>query len=237
MDIYQPIFNDGHGVATAEHGPEKTTLEGKVTAAEQRATTAEQKLTEWKTQNPDAAKTVEKYETELRTQAEKHAADNAERDRKDQAKEVGSAVKSLHASLIAKGVKPIHANALVKDDAWLNRIKPYNGSVRVLQKDKDIAIAEADLDKALGILADEVIVGLDSEQLVSSVKRGSGRGTTVGDAPNAGKPNAADEARADVRRKYGKDDDGEDAPAAPQHRKNRGDAKERLNQRMGLRTR
>jgi len=52
VDLYQPIFNEGHGVATAEHTTEKTALEGKVTAAEQKATAAEQKLQEWTTATP-----------------------------------------------------------------------------------------------------------------------------------------------------------------------------------------
>jgi hypothetical protein len=236
VDIYQPIFNEGHGVATAEHTTEKTTLEGKVTAAEAAKVAAEQKLAEWKTANPEPAKVIEKYDAELRTQAEKHAAELADRDRKDQEKDRASAVKTLKATLIAKGVKEIHANAIVKDDALLNRIKPYNGSVRVLQKDKDIAIAESDLDKALAALADEVIPTLDAEQLVSKVGRGSGRGTTTGDAGNTGKTTAADESVAEVRAKYGKDDSDGESPRAPAHRK-KGDAKQRLNERVGLRSR
>jgi len=148
---------------------------------------------------------------------------------------VTRSVKSLRSVLIAKGVKPIHANALVKDDALLNRIKPHNGSVRVLQKDKDIAIAESDPDKALEALADEVIPTLDAEQLVSKVGRGSGRGTTTGDAGNTGKTTAVDESVAEVRRKYGRDDNG-DGEKAPAHRK-KGDAKTRLNERLGMRSR
>jgi hypothetical protein len=225
-------------VATGELNAEKIALEGKVTAAQQATTAAEQKLTEWKAANPEPAKVIEKYEKELREQKESYDGKLAEKDRQNQDAEVKRTVKSLRDSLIAKGVKDIHANAIVKDDALLNRIKPHNGSVRVLQKDKDIAIAESDLDKALGILADEVITGLDPEQLVSKVARGSGRGTTTGDARTNGKTDVGEEHRADVRRKYGREDDGDsNGSKSPKHRQQRGNAKERLNDRLGLRSR
>ena len=241
VDIYQHFFNDGHAVATGEftgENGEKTKLEQRATAAEQRATAAEQKLTEWKAANPEPAKVIEQYETALRTQKEEYEGKLAAKDQENEQKDISRTVKSLRDTLIGKGVIPIHANAIVKDDALLNRIKPYNGSVRVLQKDKDIAIAEPDLDKALGLLADEVIAGLDPEQLNSKVSRGSGRGTTTGDAGANGKTDVAEEHRADIRRKYGRDDDGDDdSPRAPRHRQRKGDAKERLNQRLGLRSR
>lgn len=241
VQVYQPFFNDGHGVATAEAKTEKETLEAKVTAAETAKTDAERKLQEWKTQNPDAAKVVEKYDNEIRQLTEKHAAELADREKKDQAKEVTRAIKSLRATLISKGVKEIHANAIVKDDALINRIKPYNGSVRVMQKDKDIAFAENDLDKSLGLLADEVIPTLEPDQLVSSVKRGSGRGTTVGDAQGTAgekKEQLIEEQRQEVRRKFGREeDDAADGASVPKHRRGKGDAKERLNARLGVRSR
>ena len=235
VDIYQPIFNEGHGVATAELSQEKTALEQKVTAAEAKATSAEQKLQEWKDKNPESAQIIDKYEKALLDQKNDFEGKLTAKDQENQDKEVKRSIKTLESVLINKGVKPIHANALVKNDAILNRIKPHNGSVRVLQKDKDIAIAESDPDKALAALADEVIPTLDAEQLVSKVGRGSGRGTTTGDAGNLGKTTAADESVADVRRKYGKDDvEGE---ATPTHRRAKGDAKARLNERLGLRSR
>lgn len=239
-DVYQHFFNDGHGVATAELGQEKKDLETKITTAEQRATDAEKKLDDWKKSNPDSAKLHEQYGNEIKALNDKHKSELEQREQQDQQREVKRAVSQLEATLIAKGVKPIHAKAIVKDDALVNRIKPQNGSVRVMQKDKDIAFAESELDKALGLLADEVIPSLEPDQLNSSVKRGSGRGTTVGDASGTGstkKEQAIEEARSEVRRKYGREDGDESESAAPSRRRGKGDAKERLNQRMGLRTR
>lgn len=237
VQIFQPFFNDGHSVATAEAASEKTKLEGQITAAQQAQQAAEKALKDWKDANPDTAKIHQQYTEQIQSLEQKHQADNEARDKKENDREVARSIKTLTAALIAKGVHPVHAKALAKDEDVTKRIQPFNGSVRVLQKDRDIAFAESDPDKAIELLADELKEGVESDFIVSRVPRGSGRSTATGDAETRGSKDEAlyDDIRQDVRRKFGRDEDDAEEEATPR-RRSRGNAKERLNRRMGLRS-
>lgn len=241
VQIYQHFFNEGHGVATAEAGTQKEQLEARLTAAEQAKQTAEKALKDWKEANPDTARIHEQYTTQIADIQTKHKTELEQREQRDNEREVARSVKTLTSYLIDKGVHPVHAKALVKDETITKRIQPHNGTVRVLQKDKDIAFAESDPEKAIELLADELKEGVEPDFIVSRVPRGSGRGTTTGDASTRGNGDAKlfEEIQQDVARKFGRDEgESEISDAAPTHRRRRGgNAKDALNQRMGLRSR
>lgn len=240
--IFQPFFNEGHAVATGEATQKETKLKADLDAAVAAQQKAEKDLNDWKASNKDTAKIHEQYTAQIEDLKQKHKTELEQRDAKDQEKEVSRGLKTLEASLVARGVDPTYAKALVKDEAIAKRIQPNNGSVRVLQKDKDIAFAESDPDKAIGLLADEMVQGVDSKFITSQVKRGSGRSTTTGDArePRGDKTEQAFEHHKEaVAKKFGRATDSDDSDTAPRHRRNRndGDRKDALNRRLGLSSR
>jgi alanyl-tRNA synthetase len=63
--IYQPAFNDGHGVATAAHTSAKSTWENKIRAAEEAKTAAENALEQLKKSNPDQATLHKQYTDQI----------------------------------------------------------------------------------------------------------------------------------------------------------------------------
>lgn len=240
--IFQPFFNEGHGAATAEATTKEKKLKDDLDAAVAAQKKAEKDLNDWKASNKDTAKIHEDYTAQITDLKEKHKTELEQRDTKDQQKEVDRAVRTLESSLIGRGVDPVYAKALANDDGNKKRIQPHNGSVRVLQKDKDIAFAEADSEKAIGLLADEVFSGVDTKFITSNVKRGSGRSTTTGDTREGRgdkKGEAIEQHKQDVARKFGRDTGSEESDTAPAHRRRQttGDRKELLNKRLGLSSR
>lgn len=234
--LYQPIFNDGHGVATAEFAKKEAEFNTRIAALETAKNEAVQKLEQWKKDNPGEAKIREEYEQKLLNLQNEHKKAIEARDAADQATAVERTQEALIDKLEAMGVDPLHAKALVRDDAVKNRIKPDpKTGVKLMQANSDIPLAEPDPKKALKLLADELFKGVPDKYIESGVKRGSSRGTPAGPGNNSSKDeDLVDEIQADVAAKFGRSTDADGETRSTRTARDNRSARDRLSERLGL---
>lgn len=205
--LFQRIFNDGHGAATAEFKPEIQRLEEVVRTAEAAKNALQQQLDQWKKDNPDAAAIRQEMQDKLDKAILDHAQAMKDRDAADQTATLERARKDLQKALIAQGMDSVYAESLVNSEAVKKRITlDKKGGVKLLQPDKDIPYAESDLDKALEEMAGGLVEKVDPKFLNSKVRRGSAGSTTSGkaDVTTDEFSDVAEEIRNDVARKNGR---------------------------------
>lgn len=183
--IRQPIFDQGHASATGVLLNEKKDVETKLDAAQKRVTELEAENKTLADKSPDVAKVSEEYKQQIRDLKAEHKTQMEQREKDDLAKEQKRILKSLEATFIAKGMKPIHAKARVKDDELIGRVKVSKDGARILQIGKSVPYDEEDTDKALALLADAVLEDADPEEMTSSVSKGSARRNSSGDTTGA----------------------------------------------------
>jgi hypothetical protein len=138
--LYQPAYNDGHGAATDAHKGSKTTLENRITAAENAKKAAEDALAAFKAENPDKAALHTQYTqkiTDLETQIANLKATHAAEKREAKRDGLKSAYK---AELIALKVDPDKAAAMADADVGLLTVDESH-TPRVLQPGTSIAFA------------------------------------------------------------------------------------------------
>jgi hypothetical protein len=140
-DLYQPAFNDGHGVAVQQHQSTKTTLENKIRTVEQERDEAKAQLEDWKKKNPDTAalhseygKKLQDKETELATLRGQRRSERMDAERQRIRDSVYQGLldqkvdKDKAAAMADANASRYVVEANEKDDTISSRILQLNGS-------------------------------------------------------------------------------------------------------------
>lgn len=174
-DVFQVIFDRGHSTGLTKGTTKNTELEGKVTAAENKAAEAQRQLDEFKAKHPDAAKLQESYQNDLKKKDEEHAEALKQKDQQIDNERRGRATSDLRAALIGMGFKKLFAETLADRPEQQVRIKfDKDGKPEVLQKGKDIAIVPTAEKNAIEMLAAELHTTATPDMLTSNTKGGGG---------------------------------------------------------------
>lgn len=197
--LYQQIFNEGHGIATAALKPQLETAEAAVTAEKAKVVEAGKEIEKLKQQNPDVAKIHADYGQQLQ---QKENELKAERE-----KIVGQRKESVQDRLLnavkAKLLTEVDAD---KVEAMLER-REIRGRIqvddnftgRIVQVGQTIPYAGDEGAQVLAF-AEELKKTVPESLLLSSVQKGTAReggGSSGGGAGGKGK--IFDEIRAQVK--------------------------------------
>lgn len=174
-DVFQVIFDRGHSTGLGKGTTKTTELEGRVTAAEQKATEIQRQYDEFKAKHPDAAKLQEGYQNDLKKKDEEHAEALRQKDQQIDNERRGRATSDLRSALLAMGFKKLFAETLADKQENQVRIKfDKDGKPEVLQKGKDIAIVPTAEKSAIEMLAAELHSTATPDMLTSNTKGGGG---------------------------------------------------------------
>jgi DNA repair exonuclease SbcCD ATPase subunit len=230
--IYQPIFNDGHGVATAAKSQEIEALDAKVKAAEKAKGEAETTLEKYKSENPNASALHAEYGEKIKgfeRQIEDLKTQQAEKERTGR---IEGAVSLLKTKLNAVVVDEALAESLAEKTATRKRIQVDDqGNLRILQPNSSIPFA-GDTEAQVQALADELKGGLKPVLLRSGVEKGTGKETASGGTGSSGEEAEAKQFFDSIRNKVSKKAEtaavgANGVPAAP-------DPRTALEQRLGM---
>lgn len=148
--LFQPVFDEGHGVATAAAISDHDKLVKRSTDAETALSAANKKIEKLSEQNPDTAKLHEQYRQEMdKLNVQIKAAQDAGIAQVMDLKRDNSAV-LLEAALVLSGVDPDYAEVLALKPATRERIHvdEKSGRIMVMQPDKpDIPFAGTERDQ------------------------------------------------------------------------------------------
>lgn len=174
--IYQPIFNDGHGVATAAAAADRVKLERRAADAEAAQAQATADLEKFRKEQPQVAAIDAQYKQAL-ADKDKELATLKEQAKQDKiAARKGSALDKLRAFLNQR-VDADKVNSMLTALTVAERVQlDDNLGLRVLQKGQQIPFAGSE-DEQLRAFADELVAGVDPKFLLSDVDAGSGRET------------------------------------------------------------
>lgn len=177
--IYQPIFNDGHSVATGAHTSAAEKLQGQLDTAlrekkelEDRLKTATSGSTDVDKINKEWQKKIDDKDREIQNLVTQQKAEKVNGKHE-------SARSKVLALVNARITDPDLAEAKVAKEFKRVQVDETNLSVRVLQPGQSIPFA-GDEEAQLKALAEEIVGGVKPEFVRSEVASGSGRDASTG---------------------------------------------------------
>lgn len=187
--VYQPMFNDGHGVATAAASTERAKFEKRATDAEAGRQTAEQELAKYKKEQPQIAQIDAQYKDQLAAKDREIADLKAGHLEEKKSALTGGAITKLRA-ILNQWVDADKVESLVSTKAVRDRLSlDENLALRVLQKGQQIPFAGNE-EEQLKAFAEELKSGVEAKWLLSGVQAGSGRESATGGVGGAEKGKA-----------------------------------------------
>lgn len=178
--IYQPIFNDGHGVATGNLQPKLDTAEAAKTKAEEQKAAADKALEDYKASNPSTAQLHADYGAKLKEKDDEIARMKTEQAEGSRKSKIEDAVSKLKVKLNAVVIDESLAEAKADNPTVRGRIQVDDtGNLRILQANSTVPFA-GDVDAQIQALADEIKGSLKPVLLRSGVDAGTGKDTATG---------------------------------------------------------
>lgn len=184
--VYQPIFNDGHAVATGQLSKDKEEVDKKLQDAEGKLAELQTEFDTYKASKPDTA-TLDKQWSEKLT-----AVKDEYRDYKKQVKQEridaqrDTALSKVH-TLLAADVDPEYAESLVQRETIKKRITvDESGNLRILQPEQSIPYA-GDVDAQIKSLAGELVEGVKPIFRRTAIEGGPGKTDITGQPIPKGK--------------------------------------------------
>lgn len=177
--IYQPIFNDGHGVATASFSSERLKLEKRATDAEAEKKSAADDLEKYKREQPQIAQIDAQYKQQLQDKdAEIQKLKESHSSEKRTSRQE-TAVTKLRA-ILNQWVDPDKTENLVSTTTVKDRLQLDEAlNLRVLQKGQQIPFAGNE-EEQLKAFAEELKAGVEPKFILSGVNGGTGRQGATG---------------------------------------------------------
>ena len=215
--IYQPIFNDGHRVATAALREDLTKKDTELAKATKATTDLQSEFDQFRAKNPTAAELQRQYNDAIA------AKDREIQKLKDEQVEERKKLKidsivSKFQSKLAEVVDPEVAG--IRAEKKRNRIQlPDETTVQIMQAGQQIPFA-GDVDAQIAALVEETVKEIPERFHRSDVVDGSGRQTVAGG--NGGGKKAFFE---NIRKSVNPEKTDQNQPSA----------QDRLNQRLGHR--
>lgn len=175
-EVFQPIFDRGHGQGMGKKAEEVTAFKSRAEAAETKVQELTTQVEAERKKHPDVAVLQQQYQADLQKKDEEHkaalntaaavlATERKARARSDLVRELVSVhrVDSDYAEVLAS--KPEIEGRIRHNDA---------GEAEVLQKGKEIAIVPSADKSALAMLAEELRAGVAPKFITSEASGGSG---------------------------------------------------------------
>lgn len=225
--IYQPIFNDGHGVATAEYKPKLDAAETAKGKAEQGKADAEKALNDYKASNPSTAQLHEDYGKKLKEKDDEIETLKKTHSESARTARINGVLAKVRAKLSAVVIDESLAESKVESGPVKSRIQVDDqGNLRILQANSTVPYA-GDEDAQVEALVAELKGTFKPVLLRSDVDAGTGKDTATG-GTGTGDKKGKEFFDAIRKKAQGVKPDAKDAPNTP-------DPRTALEQRMGLR--
>lgn len=176
--IYQPIFNDGHSVATAALRQKTADLETKLQTATAEKAQVAGELQEFKTKNPGATELHQQYADKLAAKDQEIERLKTEFKTSEQSSRRNTVLGKIRESLKVR-VDADKADAIVDRKELQDRVQiDDQNTVRVMQTGLSIPFA-GDVDAQVASIVEEIVKTVPEKLLRSDVSAGSGRESTV----------------------------------------------------------
>lgn len=187
--VYQPVFNDGHGVATVAATAEKQRLEQRVSQAEEGRKQAEGELAKYKQEQPQLAQIDQQYKAKLEEKEREIAKLKETHATEKKGSRLDRTVSRLQA-MLNQWVDADKVETMLSTKAVRDRLQfDENLALRVLQKGQQIPFAGTE-EEQLKALAEELKGTVDSKFLLSGVQEGTGTEGAAGGVGGAKKDKA-----------------------------------------------
>lgn len=170
--LYQPIFNDGHSVATGTHKADLAEKERLLTDTKTAKDAAERALQEFKDKNPSQAELHQQYGVKL-TEKEREIETLKTARQKDQQdwrhRQTVSRIRTKLGAIIDSD----KADAITETEAFRNRVVVEGDTVRIMQSGSQIPFS-GDESSQIDALVEEVKKAVPAKFVLSQVKDGTG---------------------------------------------------------------
>lgn len=196
--VYQPIFNDGHAVATGQLSEEKKGVEKKLQETETKLTDLQTEFDTYKASKPDTA-TLDKQWSDKLTALKDEFKDYKKQVKQEKIDGQRDAALSRVNTLLAVDIDPEYAESLVQRDSIKKRITvDESGNLRILQPEQSIPYA-GDVDAQIKSLASELVEGVKPIFRRTAIEGGPGKTDITGQPVQKGKEKY-DKIRADAKK-------------------------------------
>ena len=199
--VYQPIFNDGHAVATGQLSQEKKDAEQKAADAEAKLTDLQAEFDTYKASKPDTA-TLDKQWSEKLQAVKDEFRDYKKQVKQEKQDALRDTALTKVQTLLAVDIDPEYAESLVQRDSIKKRITvDEQGNLRILQPEQSIPYA-GDVDAQVKSLASELVENVKPIFRRTAIEGGPGKTDQTNGAAPKGKQKF-DEIRKQVKEKHG----------------------------------
>lgn len=199
--VYQPIFNDGHAVATAQLSDEKKEVDKKLQESETKLTDLQTEFDTYKASKPDTATLDKQWSDKLAAVKDefKEYKKQVKQEKIDAQRD--TALSKVH-TLLAVDVDPEYAESLVQRASIKNRITvDESGNLRILQPEQSIPYA-GDVDAQIKALASELVENVKPIFRRTAIEGGPGKTDITGQTQPKGKQKY-DQIREQVKKSAG----------------------------------
>jgi hypothetical protein len=186
--LFQAIFDRGRREERKLLKAEKEANEKRAKELEDQVADLEEQVEKASKGQPDLAAEVTRLKAELAKVKTDHKAELDRMKADNEATTVNLKAGEIEKLLIAKGVEPLYAKTLVKDEDFKKRLKLVNGELEVMQPKGDTPYVPAEGESVIDLVVTELYETVPDRLRNVDVDAGSGTQTrtTQGGAPKKG---------------------------------------------------